>query len=139
MFFPPSQTAYIKPEMLPSPYAYITDTVAQNEKKGISPWVRKLERYQAVLEPGDMLFNPSWWWHSVYNLGGKDELVVGCPVRYKQPKSSLVNSPFNTLFLAAWVKLASPEIAKTFQELDSDGRVGFEKTLASQRVGRLTK
>lgn len=138
MFFPPSQTPYLKAQMNAAPYAHITDTVAQTVKKGISPWVSKLDRYQAILEPGDMLFNPSWWWHSVYNLGGPDDLVAGCPVRYTQPKSSLANSPFFTLFLGAWIKLSpAAEHLKTFQDVDEDGRVGFEKQLASQRADRL--
>merc|ERR1712232_133434 len=129
VFFPLSQTPYLKPALNANPFASQTHTIAQHPVSEISPWVGKLERYTTILEPGDILFNPSWWWHSVFNLGGKDDLVIGCPVRYQQPKSSLANSPFLTLFLASWVRVSkggAEVFMKDFQNVGSDGRDGFE-------------
>ena len=145
VFFPPSQTPYLKPALNANPFASQTHTIAQNPVDEISPWVSKLERYEAVLEPGDILFNPSWWWHSVYNLGSKDDLVIGCPVRYQQPQSSLANSPFLTLFMLSWVKLAKggPEaFARDFSTVDESGRDGFERMIVGNRAtsgNRVTK
>ena len=79
-----------------------------------------------------MLFNPSSSRHSVYNLGGPDDLVVGYPVRYKQPKSCLANNPFATHFLGAWAKLSPAAAAaaaahlKEFQTVDEGGSVGLK-------------
>ena len=33
-----------------------------------------LPRLEVILEPGDVLFNAPWWWHTVENL---DDLTVG--------------------------------------------------------------
>ena len=35
--------------------------------------------YQATLEPGDVLFNPPWWWHSIKNV---DATTVGVASRW---------------------------------------------------------
>jgi hypothetical protein len=39
--------------------------------KGIeeqSPWMKKVERYTVVLEPGDILLNTAWYLHGIVNL-----------------------------------------------------------------------
>jgi hypothetical protein len=46
--------------------------------------------YKVVLNEGDVLFNPPWWWHSVRNL---DSFTVGCATRYWEKKHSLTISP----------------------------------------------
>jgi hypothetical protein len=43
------------------------------------PLYRGCPRSEVVLEPGDALLNPPWWWHQVVNL---DELTVGCATRW---------------------------------------------------------
>jgi len=40
-------------------------------------------RQEVVLEPGDVLYNPPWWWHEVHNEG----ITIGCAIRH-------VPSPF---------------------------------------------
>jgi hypothetical protein len=47
-----------------------------------SPWWGKLTRYTTVLNPGDVLINPPWFWHGIKNLGEPDKLVIGSPVRF---------------------------------------------------------
>lgn len=37
-----------------------------------------IPRLQVVLEPGDMLYNPPWWWHEVHNEG----ITIGCAIRH---------------------------------------------------------
>lgn len=137
VFFPVSQTPYLKPVFNPNPFALQTNTIAQNPVDGVSPWVKKLERYEAVLNPGDILFNPSWYWHSVYNLGSEDDLVIGVPVRYEQPKVAVANSPFFTLFLASWIRLSKggrEAFLKDFKNIGNDGRDGFERMLVGNRA-----
>ncbi|MFY0654769.1 MAG: cupin-like domain-containing protein [Cyclobacteriaceae bacterium] len=46
--------------------------------------------YKIVLEPGDMLYNPAWWWHRVSNLS---PLNIGCATRYKDIDILVRNSP----------------------------------------------
>jgi hypothetical protein len=36
-------------------------------------------RYETVLEPGDVLFNPSWWWHRIMN---ESSPTIGCATRW---------------------------------------------------------
>lgn len=68
-----------------------------------SPWLSKLTRYTAVLNAGDVLINPPWFWHGIDNLGdaSKGDLVIGSPVRYggkaKGVKAAFFNHPVYTL------------------------------------------
>ncbi|MCB9793568.1 MAG: cupin-like domain-containing protein [Alphaproteobacteria bacterium] len=36
-------------------------------------------RFEVTLEPGDLLYNPPWWWHEVENL---DAFTLGCACRH---------------------------------------------------------
>jgi hypothetical protein len=48
-------------------------------------------RYETVLEPGDVLFNPAWWWHRIMN---ESSPTIGCATRWL----ILPNPPTNMLF-----------------------------------------
>lgn len=48
-----------------------------NEKA--CPLFKYCPLYQATLEPGDVLFNPPWWWHAIRNI---DEKTVGVASRW---------------------------------------------------------
>jgi Cupin-like domain len=39
----------------------------------------RLPHFEAVLEPGDLLYNTPWFWHEVENL---EDFTVGCAVRH---------------------------------------------------------
>lgn len=41
------------------------------------PLYGSVPKYHVTLDPGDLLFVPSWWWHEVKNL----DLTVGVPIR----------------------------------------------------------
>ena len=43
------------------------------------PLYRYCPRLEVTLEPGDVLFNPSWWWHSVQNI---TEETIGVSSRW---------------------------------------------------------
>ncbi len=34
------------------------------------PLFYRIPKFRAVLNPGDVLYNPPWWWHSVHNTAG---------------------------------------------------------------------
>lgn len=46
------------------------------------PYFKFIPVYRVVLQEGDVLFNPPWWWHSVRNL---DDFTLGCATRYLSP------------------------------------------------------
>ncbi len=50
-----------------------------------------IPKYEIILEPGDVLYIPPWWWHYVHN---ETDFTIGCAVRdhtiYYQ---SLLNNP----------------------------------------------
>ncbi|MCB9743496.1 MAG: cupin-like domain-containing protein [Alphaproteobacteria bacterium] len=52
------------------------------DEQGQASVISTLPRYEAVLEPGDLLYNPPWWWHEVDNL---DDFTVGCALRHIPP------------------------------------------------------
>ena len=59
-FIPPSQTPYLKPSMNVRGISAHTKTMVGKDGGEVSPWMSKLERYTAVLNPGDVLINPPW-------------------------------------------------------------------------------
>ena len=67
------------------------------------PEISHIPRYQVTLEPGDVLYNPPWWWHQVDN---ETEFTIGCAVRdHTQYYSSWLNNPMYMAFSPYWLKL----------------------------------
>ena len=74
-----------------------------------------IPKYEVILEPGDMLYIPPWWWHYVHN---ETNFTIGCAVRdhtvywqsIKNNPTFMLMSPYiyklNPLFLkvAEWLK-----------------------------------
>lgn len=83
-FIPPSQTPYLKPSINYNGFSAHTLTLVGKQGATPSPWLNKLVRYTSTLEPGDVLFNPPWFWHGILNLGSVEDndLVIGVPTRY---------------------------------------------------------
>ena len=100
-FIPPSQTAYLKPSINVNGISAHTHTMVGKMGESESPWLNKVERYTAVLNPGDVLINPPWFWHGILNLGEeKNSLVVGVPTRYGSlPAAFKSNTPFSLMAL----------------------------------------
>ena len=88
-FFPPSQTPYVFPKLYDSGFSATSRTVQHHARGTGAPWFDKLERYSTVLEPGDVLIVPPWWWHCVENEAGDDDLVIGVATRYGSAKAAL--------------------------------------------------
>lgn len=60
---PPSQTPYVRPALNPNGFSAHTLTKVGKEDGGVpTDNMEKLERYTVVLEPGDVLLNPAWFW-----------------------------------------------------------------------------
>jgi hypothetical protein len=77
-----------------------TKTLVGKQGAIMSPWMSKLERYSTVLNPGDVLINPPWFWHGIINLGEKNDksLVIGAPSRYGQGHSVKAGFRSNYVF-----------------------------------------
>ena len=43
------------------------------------PLFRQIPKYRVVLEPGDVLINPSWWWHEVRNCSESIAVALRIP------------------------------------------------------------
>ena len=51
--------------------------ISGEDAENPSELLQKIPRYEIVLEPGDVLFNPPWWWHAVHN----EDFTIACAVR----------------------------------------------------------
>jgi hypothetical protein len=109
--FPPSQGPYLLPSLNPNGLSVYTMTRLGSGKIGTepSPWLSKLERYSAILEPGDLFFDAPWFWHGVENISPEEDLVIGVASRYMTP---LFSSSFKNNWLLTSLGIAS--IAKEF-------------------------
>jgi len=66
------------------------------------PHFKYIPKYKAILEEGDVMLNPPWWWHTVRNL---DDFTVGCATRYLTNLKTANNIPaFNYCQMADSIK-----------------------------------
>jgi hypothetical protein len=55
-----------------------------------TPLYNRIPRLSIVLEPGDVLFNPPWWWHAVDN---QTESTIAVATRWKLEKEYIRQNP----------------------------------------------
>ncbi len=116
LFIHPSYLPIFKPSLS----KYGTYTVAElDEELNIKmdshkelikdyPYLRYVPFFRYILEPGDVLYNPSAWWHNVRN---HSDYTVGCAVRY--PGVQLNNNSF-TLSITGLLIAAIKNPKKSF-------------------------
>jgi hypothetical protein len=84
---PMSETALVYPSLNPNGFSAHSLTVIGKGDDVQSPWLKKLNRWEVTLNPGDVLLNPPWVWHGIVNTGGGEGgLSVGVPTRYAVEK-----------------------------------------------------
>lgn len=89
-----------------SPICSATYDLEQREKY---PLFAKIPKYRVTLEPGDLLLNPSMWWHEVQNL----DRTIGVPNRASsKPRFELLS--FLMLMRLGSVKYLSQRMFSTF-------------------------
>ena len=80
-FVPPRYSPWMYPEFGKNPYAiHVTSPIRTDryaEQRETYPLFEHAPRFTAHLKPGDVLFNPAWWWHEVENVGE----TIGVPIR----------------------------------------------------------
>lgn len=137
-FLPPSQTAYLKPSINVNGFSSHTHTLVGKEGGEASPWISKLERYTSILEPGDVLINPPFFWHGILNLGDDDkELVIGCPSRYGAgvtTRAAINSSPILSL-----VAYSTIVYTYGFKVLKPGFRMNLQNDIANNRRSREKK
>lgn len=92
----PRHTALVGPRIQRSAHFMATDVPyrASPEEQGAAgyPLFHHAPRTEVVLEPGDAIFSPQWWWHAVENDGPTIGLACRAmaPLRHGQPLMSLL-------------------------------------------------
>lgn len=138
-FIPPHQTAYLKPSINVNGFSSHTHTLVGKEQEKESAWLNKIERYTAVLNPGDVLINPPWFWHGIINLGSREDndLVVGSPSRYSAGHSIKAALRSNFMFtLNALVTVGRQYGLKAF---NPDFKINLQGDIANNRRFREKK
>ncbi len=90
--FPPNSDMLLDPPITRSPYFYSRfdpDSPDFNQ----FPAAKFLDPLECVLHPGDVLFNPPFWWHQVKNVSHS----IGVGFRWFSPLDSMKASATGTL------------------------------------------
>jgi hypothetical protein len=80
-FIPPTQTPYIKPFINAAGFSTFSHTLIWKDGKMESPRLKKIESSPIVLQAGDVLINPPWFWHCTTNMSNPS----GCPTKANIP------------------------------------------------------
>lgn len=131
-FFPPSQTPYVYPKLYDNGFSCTSKTVQHHARGTGAPWFSRLERYQVILEPGDLLIVPPWWWHCVENLADEGDMVIGVATRYTDPVMALRNDPVKTLVAFAKARDVSRE-TEGDDHSSLEAALDFERKLMGNR------
>jgi hypothetical protein len=67
ILYPPGYDCVLTPPVTGTPYFH-SEFNPDNPDFNRYPAMQYLDRYECVLQPGDILFNPPSWWHHVSNL-----------------------------------------------------------------------
>lgn len=85
--YDPKYNPAIHPELTRAPY-FFTPLDPQKDNSDQFPVMKEMECFRTVLQPGDILFNPSFSWHYVYN----HTPTIGLGYRWYSPYSILTSS-----------------------------------------------
>lgn len=92
--------------------------------------ILNIPRYEIILEPGDLLFNPPWWWHAVAN---ESEYTIACANRFTDFKCAFYNNLlYSMIFFSHPISNYSD-----FNKGDTreDANIEFEKSLLADILG----
>ncbi|RYH15711.1 hypothetical protein EON65_31300 [archaeon] len=139
-FIPPSQTPYLKPSININGFSAHTQTLIGKDGDAPSPWLSKLVRYTFVLNPGDVLVNPPWFWHGILNLGSPGDLVIGSPTRYGQGAAKTAAAHNNLLFtLNTFVTLLRQLGVQGLLAASAGEKINLQAAIANNRRDREKK
>ena len=69
------------------------------------PLMMSCPRVEVVLEPGDVLINPPWWWHEIENVS---ETTVAVATRWKTSHFQI----YDTNFLFDFLQMINPTVSR---------------------------
>ena len=111
---PPDQTPYLYPRGDPLNFAYFSAVddptpawddggggggAPQAASRALPPLVRRAGGFRVALRPGDMLFWPSFFWHSVHSVGGGPASAFSVPAVVDVGGTAAANPVFAAGFL----------------------------------------
>mmetsp|Transcript_2710 Transcript_2710/g.3722 ORF Transcript_2710/g.3722 Transcript_2710/m.3722 type:complete len:469 (+) Transcript_2710:29-1435(+) len=108
------------------------------------PLLRYAPKYEYILQPGDVLFNPSWNWHMVENL---DDESIGVASRWKMPGfypyTNALFSLLHFISLEFWemlyIKIASQMGVTTNTSYKPLAHLEFDDNVNFGKVGSMYK
>jgi hypothetical protein len=106
---PPGTLLFLDPPAARRQYCFSEAADAPRPER--YPLYELAERYETVLEPGDVLWNPPFWWHDVVNLS---PVSIGVSCRVTSLSQALRTSP---LLTAARCLARNPNIAVGLLEM----------------------
>ena len=127
LLFPPTYTAAFAPPLLRAPYffSHVEPDSPDHER---FPLYRHVDGYEVRLSPGDVLFNPSFYWHWVENLAP----TVGVGFRWFAP-ASIARSSITQFLLT--VLATNPPVWTAKRHRQDFSRI-FAETKAPSAWGR---
>lgn len=95
MMVPPENRQYICPFMFRG-YATIKTCVQNLDAELKEKWFTRVPRLETILHPGDMVFNPPWYWHDAFSVRSntRQASVAG---RMHLHKQAIANGPVEFL------------------------------------------
>jgi len=136
-FMPPSETPKVFPKLYENGFSATSKTVQHHAQGKGAPYFGKIKRFSTILNPGDVLIVPPWWWHAVENVAADKELVIGVATRYEAGRLAMRMDPFKTLIAIVKAKAA---FAKRGADSGDDytslqTALAFEEKLMDNRNG----
>ena len=72
-------------------FGFVISGYDLEDPNSIVSWNNHIPKYEVILEPGDVLFVPPWWWHYVHN---ETDFTIACAIRdHTVYWQSLSNNP----------------------------------------------
>ena len=123
----PEQSRWLCPNLIGA-YIAIQTCVHDFEPQLRDEWFERIPRLQVVLEPGDMLFNPPWYWHDVVALrnGHKQASVAG---RMNLRKQSILNGPVQSALVIGGQLRLQAKLAEARAKSGGAGEVNLQREL----------
>jgi hypothetical protein len=120
----PKYTKYLRPILSRTGLFAVSLLDICTSKQGDYPL--SIPRYEVLLEEGDMLFNPPWYWHAITN---KTDYTIACANRFTNFWSGFKNNPLFTLIFFSHPIANYNDFGKF--KTRKDANIGFDKALLS--------
>lgn len=112
-FFPPSESMLLFPYGHRYNVAYNSEVDIFNVDYEKNPFYNALDGHKVVLNPGDVLIFPSYWWHGVKNL---DDTTIGIDFAIVDLIGSLGRNPLLTLTTVLNPNLVFESLSAIFKQ-----------------------